>query len=37
VLFQRISHLQNYKSARMSRGIAVGQKRYAAEMVDIQV
>jgi len=34
MLHQRSSHLQNYKSARMSRRIAVEQRRYAAEMAD---
>jgi len=34
MLCQRSSHLQSYKSARMSRRIAVKQRRYAAGMAD---
>jgi len=34
MLRQRSSHLQSYKSARMSRRIAVEQRRYAAGMAD---
>ena len=36
MLRQRSSHLQNCKSARMSRRIAVEQKRYAAGMADTE-
>jgi len=36
MLRHRSSHPQSYKSARMSRRIAVEQRRYAAGMVDNQ-
>jgi len=36
MLRQRSSHLQNCKSARMSRRIAVEQRRYAAGMADTE-
>jgi len=35
-LHQRSSQLQKYKAARMSRRVAVEQRRYAAGMADIQ-